>query len=478
MSDSPNLGVINDEKLRELDSQYKSFPPFSEWLAKTEIDTTRWNRYTALLKERKTASPELLKEAQEIVKRAAAIDTGAIENLYDLPQGFTITVAMQNSFLQTIGEEKGEKVRNLVESQVEAYDYVLDLATQRTPVSDVAIRELHEVICREQETYLAKTPVGLQNLPLPKGKYKASPNHVIGRDGNYHAFAPVDLAPGEMFHLISELRSEAFENAHPVLQASYAHYAFILIHPFSDGNGRVARALASVFTYRSQSVPLLILMENKPDYLDALSSADNGEFQPFVNFVLERTLDSIQLIDDSLRAASAQSLGESLLKIRSLSKTKGGYSHTDVDKGANDLLNSFGVEFKEQIGSRLKDFQENLTHKSGFSNNNFGVNKVGYRSIVNSPSSFQVTISTKILPQNFSISRVFSTLLPIDSGIGDDIILWETSKGFNPIIEARASQVIPRVTSITQMRIATLIEPIISEMLAELEQKARQSLGR
>jgi Fic family protein len=55
-----------------------------------------------------------------------------------------------------------------------------------------------------------------------------------------------------------------------------AHYAFVAIHPFADGNGRVARALASVFTYRAYSVPVLILAESRNDYLTNLEAADRS----------------------------------------------------------------------------------------------------------------------------------------------------------------------------------------------------------
>ncbi|MGL5866870.1 MAG: Fic family protein, partial [Dermatophilaceae bacterium] len=81
--------------------------------------------------------------------------------------------------------------------------------------------------------------------------------------------------------------------------------AFVRIHPFADGNGRVARALASVFTYRRPGVPLVVFADQKDIYLDALEAADSGRPEAFVNFVGERCLDTIELVRSSLGITGA-----------------------------------------------------------------------------------------------------------------------------------------------------------------------------
>jgi len=64
------------------------------------------------------------------VKRAAALDTGAIEGLYEVDRGFTYTVAFETAAWEVELAKKGENVRPLFEAQLHAYDYVLDLATK------------------------------------------------------------------------------------------------------------------------------------------------------------------------------------------------------------------------------------------------------------------------------------------------------------------------------------------------------------
>jgi Fic family protein len=307
--------------VRRADAAYRSFPSFADWLQKARVDSVRWDRYSALLRERSNLTPELLARARDIAKRAAAIDTGAIEGLYEVDRGFTFTVATQVANWEAQLDAKGSQVRSLIEAQLDAYDFVLDFATQRAPISEAWLRTLHEIMCKGQETYLVHTGVGLQEQRLPVGRYKALPNHVVKGDGIVHSYSPVDLVPREMHRLCAELRSDAFSTAHPVHQAAYAHYAFVAIHPFADGNGRVARALASVSTYRALSVPVLMLVEHRLEYYASLEAADAGNDQPFVDCMLERTLDSVQLVSEILKAASVQSPSEAAAELRRLYTT-------------------------------------------------------------------------------------------------------------------------------------------------------------
>lgn len=58
-----------------------------------------------------------------------------------------------------------------------------------------------------------------------------------------------------------------------------------MIHPFQDGNGRVARALASIDFIRSGLFPLLVSRDDRDrSYLPALERADWGELRPLTEF--------------------------------------------------------------------------------------------------------------------------------------------------------------------------------------------------
>jgi len=471
ISEGNRLSVPVDP--RKADAGYRPFPSFEDWKKSTEIDENRWIRYIGQLQVRKNVSPEVLRQAKELVELATAVDTGAIEGLYEADRGFTFTVATQAAIWQAVVEDlKGHKVRSLIESQLKAYEYVMDFATQQVPIAEAWIRKLHEVICQNQDTYTAYTEIGIQELPLPKGEYKHLPNHIIRKDGDIHSHAPVDLTPVEMYRFCQELRSDAFLNAHPVLQSSYAHYAFVVVHPFADGNGRVARALASVFTYRSSSVPLLILAENRQDYFSSLATADQGKYQPFVDFIFERGLDSISLFSISLRTASLQSAEEMLAGIKHLYVTKGGYSHEDVDEAGYKLFELFKQEFLKH--------KDNLSVK-GVMNFNLASDQSGaevvnpaYRAPVSQGvRTLQVSLSTEA-PVWASVGRRFYLEVPRDCGRDDDIVLRELRS--NEPFEARMTELAPVATAALQLRVSIAVQGVIREMMSELKEKAAEKL--
>lgn len=287
------------------ESAYAPFPSFLDW-APSEYDSGLVDRYEQQLRTLKTrVSEDDLDRALEVVNRYAAIDTGAIEGLYQVDRGFTKTVATQTAAWENALKLKGEGVKRAIDDALGAYEYVLDAMTGAVPITEVWIRELHQIICASQDSFTVHTPVGPQDHALPKGVYKVMPNSPTNAStGRVHAYAPPSQTPAEMARLIEELRTPAFQAAHPVLQAAYAHYAYVAIHPFSDGNGRVARALASVYLYRSPGVPLVVFADQRDRYLDALEAADAGDSSQFVRFVETRTVDAVSLLEASLRTDS------------------------------------------------------------------------------------------------------------------------------------------------------------------------------
>jgi Fic family protein len=259
---------------------YAPFPPFADW-ADVPVELRYWREAKLELEEfREKASAAQIEEAARFVTRATAVDTSAIEGIYTVDRGFTLSVAAEAGAWEHEFEEKGQEARQHFEAQLRASELVLDAATRRLPVVEALIRALHEQVCAAQETYRVWTSHGWQDQGLVRGEYKGLPNNPLRKDGREHAYAPVERVQEEMQRLVTELGSEAFDQAPAPVQAAYAHYAFVSIHPFADGNGRVARALASIYLVRATSVPFLLFADQKAGYLDALEAADEGAYRP------------------------------------------------------------------------------------------------------------------------------------------------------------------------------------------------------
>src|SRR5581483_12034230 len=107
---------------------YAGFPDFQQW-ATLKVGTDRWEEYTALLNSHGELSDERWRDARETVKRAAAIETGILEDLYDLPRGKTISACAQAAYWEAALNQEEEKTRSLIRSQLEAYEYVLHFAS-------------------------------------------------------------------------------------------------------------------------------------------------------------------------------------------------------------------------------------------------------------------------------------------------------------------------------------------------------------
>ena len=96
-------------------------------------------------------------------------------------------------------------------------------------------------------------------------------------------------------------------------------------------------------------MPIVILSEHKNVYFDALENADTGDYQSFVDFMLARSLDTIKLVDESVRSALSPSAEQSVAAINDLYLTRGGYTHEEVDQAGVKLMEALANEVKKVI---------------------------------------------------------------------------------------------------------------------------------
>jgi Fic family protein len=450
---------------------YIPFPTFANWLDE-EFDTTTFDAYSAQLRETMDSSPpEALAGALASATKWAAVDTGAIEGLYSVERGFTFSVAVSAAAWEKIPELKGESVARAIDDQVRAYEYVLDAATERAAMTEYWIKELHRTICNSAKTYTVLTDVGPQERELKKGVYKSEPNSPFNFESNeVHSYAPVlDTIP-EMGRLVSELNSEQFGAAHPLMQAAYAHYAFVCIHPFADGNGRVSRALASVYLYRSPGIPLVVFADQKNSYIDALEAADAGKPRKFVQFISDRVVDAIGLVQTAVRNASQPDIGQQVKDITSMLQGRGGLQHAEVDAVATRLIELFAASIERQLEkyNLQAPLKATLQRINTTQISSFGA----YRPLPGTNLHVQL-ILTSAAPAAAQSMRLYGVVVARPDNAGADFIV---SYGGSVVLEVFLRELVPVASGALIYRADMAAERELRELLSDVAAKAKQSL--
>lgn len=233
-----------------------------------------------------------LDEFTQRLHREWSIETGIIEDVYTLDRGVTRTLIERgiDAALIPRGTSGPDNVRvaRIIQDHYETLEGLLDLVGGQRQLSTSYIKELHAALLRNMDTHTVVDPQGQAfEKPLEKGAYKIQPNSPTRADGAVHQYCPAEHVASEMDRLIEMHRQHA-DAAIPVeVEAAWLHHRFTQIHPFADGNGRVARALASLVLIRDGWFPLVIDRDDRARYIDALEKADQGDLRGLVDMVVE-----------------------------------------------------------------------------------------------------------------------------------------------------------------------------------------------
>lgn len=189
-------------------------------------------------------------------------------------------------------------------------EHVRTLAADKARLlTESDIRDLNKIILKEPFWKAAETadsqPTRKEIIP---GQYKTTPNNVRLPNGDIFFFASVEDTSPKMQVLTDWLRQELESpTLHPVGFAAKLHHDFVLIHPFDDGNGRVARLLVNYVLMRSGYLPLIVRTEDKANYLTALHLADAGELSALIGYFHQLTEWSLHL---GIKAAKGEAIQE------------------------------------------------------------------------------------------------------------------------------------------------------------------------
>ena len=194
-------------------------------------------------------------------------------------EGNTLTYGQTELLLlfgKVVGEAYVRDVMEMTASNVGLKMMTQEAAIKEMPLTQNFIRQLHKTLLREDYTVYRNLPGGLTtSYVIHAGQYKTRPNSVITRYGDRFDYASPEETPALMTDLVDWYNEEEQKGKlTPVELAALFHYRYIRIHPFEDGNGRIARLLVNFILSRHDYPMIVVRSRLKQDYLEALHQAD------------------------------------------------------------------------------------------------------------------------------------------------------------------------------------------------------------
>lgn len=200
-----------------------------------------------------------------------------------------------------------------------------------TAVTEVFIRNLHRILLKEPYETEATTPDGHRTMrPIALGDYKATPNNVKTSTGEIYYFTPPEQVKPAMTDLLDWYRDQEAKGEHPIIIAAAFHYRFVRIHPFDDGNGRMARLLMNLILIKHGYAVAIVQSDERARYLQELERADQSEdLTQFIEYTASSCTYALRW---HLRAAR----GESIEALEDVDREIAQFKQSVVKSGVRD----------------------------------------------------------------------------------------------------------------------------------------------
>ncbi len=203
--------------------------------------------------------PDEIKRYEESVFARYVQGTTAIE-------GNTITLRQAEELLEHNVTPAGKSLREVYE-MVNFRNLREFLNSYQGDISERLIKKMHAII--------------MHDLLESAGEYRRIQVLIEKAD---HEPPPAFEIPDLMKELVIWYKSNR-KTMHPFELAVLLHTKFVTIHPFVDGNGRVARALMNFILERNGYPTLYLGLEQREKYLDVVAEGNKENYKPIIDFI-------------------------------------------------------------------------------------------------------------------------------------------------------------------------------------------------
>ncbi len=205
-----------------------------------------------------------------------------IKNFFDLEQTFSSNAiegysytSSETAILINLGLTAGGKPlcdALAVEGLRHAYKFMFEIV-QKGDLTEENLKIMH--------TFLSGS---LRNDGVA-GKYRNCRVFASGYEREFLNYKKIDKEIQKLIYKYNVLKG----STHPVVLAAKFHKDFVFIHPFADGNGRIARLAMNCILIKNELLPVAIPPINRNIYIDCLEKAWVND-QKFIKFIAESEL--------------------------------------------------------------------------------------------------------------------------------------------------------------------------------------------
>jgi len=273
-------GKVSQKTVQYLGNKKKMLAYCKRHRIKPPQETGMLDDRTAAILEKKLArlnkirplSPITLESLRKKFEVEMTYNSNAIEgNRLSLKETFLVIEKGM-----TIG---GKSVKEHLEAvnHKEAILLLEKLANKKTRVTEADILQLHSIIMSKID-------------PQNAGFYRQVQVFITQSKHRPPSFREV---PDLMKRVLEELNSKE-AGGKAVESATKLHHLFVWIHPFVDGNGRVARLLTNLRLMRATFPPIVLQKKIRMTYYRALEAGDEGDLKPLAGIIVrdvDRALD-------------------------------------------------------------------------------------------------------------------------------------------------------------------------------------------
>ncbi len=293
----------------------------------------RIQRNLRSLHEHRPFPKDAIRSLQDQIRILHTYNSNAIE-------GNSLTLNETRLVVQegiTVG---GKSLRDHLEAtnNAKAFDWIVGLAKPGLQIDHAVMRRLHEMVTR--------------GILDSAGQYRTEQVWIEG--AKYVPPQPAQIVP-----MLDALFAELPKVREVVLRSIYLHHRLVFVHPFLDGNGRVARLAANLALMSGGYPPIVLRVSDRLRYYRHLQAADAGNLLPFAGFVL-RALD--EALVTYLAALEPE---RALIPLRTLARHSPysqEYLSLRARQGVLEAVKIDGVWYASRKG--LADYEESVGRKT------------------------------------------------------------------------------------------------------------------